>query len=92
MRERATSYEARMKRPALRITSTAGSFAPQRAAPHRFAATPDIKSMSCLDKAPQTQEGIMQRRAKRRDLYQGLVEPDGIEPTTSAVRLLRSPN
>jgi hypothetical protein len=57
MRERAKSYEARMKRPALRITSTAGSFAPQRAAPHRFAATPDIKSMSCLDKAPQTQEG-----------------------------------
>ena len=57
MRERAKSYEARMKRPALRITWTAGSFAPQRAAPQRFAATPDIKSMSCLDKAPQTQEG-----------------------------------
>jgi hypothetical protein len=25
-------------------------------------------------------------------LFQKLVEPDGIEPTTSAVRLLRSPN
>ena len=59
MRERAKSYEARMKRPALRVTSTAGRFAfrnvPHRivalggdpaalaAAAERFSATPDIK-------------------------------------------------
>jgi hypothetical protein len=59
MRERAKSYEALMKRPALRVTSTAGSFAfrnvPHRivslggdpaalaAAAERFAATPDIQ-------------------------------------------------
>ena len=59
MRERAKSYEALMKRPALRVTSTAGSFAfrnvPHRivalggdpaalaAAAERFADEPDIK-------------------------------------------------
>ena len=59
MRERAKSYEALMKRPALRVTSTAGRFAfrnvPHRivalggdpaalaAAAERFSATPDIK-------------------------------------------------
>jgi hypothetical protein len=59
MRERAKTYQALMKRPAMRVTSTAGSFAfrnvPHRivalggdqaaltAAAERFAATPNIK-------------------------------------------------
>ena len=108
MRERTKSYEALMKRPpSLRVTSTAGSVAfrnvPHRivalggdpaalaAAAERFADEPDIK----LDVVPgQTAAGSgdPEPDAKRRHLYQGLVEPDGIEPTTSAVRLLRSPN